>query len=90
MDLGLKRKVALITGASKGLGLAIAAELAKEGVHVSICARGQKDLDAAAAALRKTGVSVVATSADVTVNYLIYTVASALAVSETNQSRRRQ
>lgn len=68
MDLGLKGKVAIITGASKGLGLAIAEELAKEGADVSICARGRKDLDAAAAVLKRTGVSIVATSADVTHN----------------------
>ena len=63
-----KPKVALITGASKGLGLAIAAELARDGAHVSICARGREDLNTAAAELRKTGVSVVDTSADVTKN----------------------
>jgi 3-oxoacyl-[acyl-carrier protein] reductase len=66
MDLGLKGKVALITGASKGLGRAIAEEFAKEGVHVSICARGEEDLAKAAAGLRQSGVTVVVTQADVT------------------------
>jgi 3-oxoacyl-[acyl-carrier protein] reductase len=66
MDLGLKGKVALITGASKGLGRAIAEEFAKEGVHVSICARGKEDLEKAATGLRQHGVTVVATQADVT------------------------
>jgi 3-oxoacyl-[acyl-carrier protein] reductase len=66
MDLGLKGKVALITGASKGLGRAIAEEFAKEGAHVSICARGREDLEKAAEGLRQHGVSVAATSADVT------------------------
>jgi 3-oxoacyl-[acyl-carrier protein] reductase len=66
MDLGLKGKVALITGASKGLGRAIAEELTKEGMHVSICARGQEDLEKAAAGLRRQDVTVVATQADVT------------------------
>ena len=41
MDLGLKGKIALVTGGSKGLGRAIAEELAKEGADVSICARGR-------------------------------------------------
>lgn len=65
MNLGLKGKVALITGASKGLGRAIAEELATEGVHVSICARGQEDLERTAQALRQHGVPVVAIPADV-------------------------
>lgn len=66
MDLGLKGKVALITGASKGLGRAIAEEFAKEGMHVSICARGREDLEKAAAGLRRQGGTVVTTQADVT------------------------
>ena len=66
MDLGLKGKVAIITGASKGLGRAIAEEFAKEGVGVSICARGKEDLEKAAARLRQHDVSVVAALADVT------------------------
>jgi len=65
MDLGLKGKVALVTGASKGLGQAIADEFAKEGAHLSICARGKEDLDKAAEGLRQHGVKVVATQADV-------------------------
>lgn len=65
MNLGLKGKVALITGASKGLGRAIAEELATEGVQVSICARGQEDLERTAQALRQHGVTVVAVPADV-------------------------
>jgi len=53
MDLGLKRKVALVTGASKGIGKAIAEEFAKEGAQVSICARGQHDLANATKELRR-------------------------------------
>ena len=41
MDLGLKGKVALITGGSDGIGYASAGELANEGASVGICARGQ-------------------------------------------------
>lgn len=66
MDLGLKEKVALITGASKGIGKAIAAEFAKEGAHVSICARGKEELEQTAQALRMFDVSVIAIPADVT------------------------
>ena len=66
MNLGLKGKVALITGASKGLGRAIAEEFTTEGAHVSICARGKEDLEKAAAGLRQQGITVVATQADVT------------------------
>ena len=58
IDPKLQGKVALITGASKGLGRAIAEEFAKEGVHVSICARGKEDLEKAAAGLRQHGVTV--------------------------------
>lgn len=66
MNLGLKKKVALVTGASKGLGKAIAEELAGEGANLSICARGKEDLEKAAEDLRKHGVTVVAVQADVT------------------------
>ena len=66
MDLGLVGKVVLVTGASKGLGLAIAKELGREGAHVSICARGADDLQAAVASLEKEGVAVLGTVADVT------------------------
>ena len=66
MDLGLQGKVALVTGGSKGIGKAIAEEFAKEGAHVSICARGQHDLVAAATELRRYGVTVAAIPADVT------------------------
>jgi 3-oxoacyl-[acyl-carrier protein] reductase len=65
LDLGIKGKCALITGASKGLGRAIAEELAKEGAHVSICARGKEELEKTAQLLRAHGVTVAAITADV-------------------------
>jgi len=67
MDLGLKGKCALVTGASKGLGRAIAEELAKEGARVSLCARGKEDLEKTAADVRAHGVKAVAIPADVAV-----------------------
>lgn len=47
MDLGLARKVALVTGASRGIGRAIALALAGEGTRVVMGARVGVDLDAA-------------------------------------------
>lgn len=44
MNLGLKGKVALVTGASDGLGRATAERLAEEGAAVAICARGEARL----------------------------------------------
>ncbi len=55
MDLGLTGKVAMVTGASRGLGLAMAHALADEGMHVSVCARTQQPLTEAVAALTKAG-----------------------------------
>jgi len=49
MDLGLTDKVALVTGGSSGIGLAIAAKLAAEGCKVAIAGRRKAKLDAAAA-----------------------------------------
>jgi len=66
MDLGLKGKVAMITGASKGLGRAMAKAFGEEGVKLSICARGEAQLKDAAAEFQKLGFEVLATPADVT------------------------
>jgi 3-oxoacyl-[acyl-carrier protein] reductase len=52
MDLDLADKVAIVTGSSRGLGLASALALAAEGARVCLCARGAAALDAAAARLR--------------------------------------
>ena len=51
MDLGLTGKVAIVTGGSKGIGKAIAQELAGEGVDVAICARDRRVLEEAAKTL---------------------------------------
>jgi 3-oxoacyl-[acyl-carrier protein] reductase len=65
MDLGLKGKVALVAGASQGMGKATALGFAREGAKVSICARGEAALNQAADMIRKeTGGEVLAMTAD--------------------------
>ncbi len=64
MKLGLQGKVAVVTGATEGIGRATALKLAQEGAKVAICARGQDKLDKTAAEIRKTGAEVLAVSAD--------------------------
>jgi NAD(P)-dependent dehydrogenase (short-subunit alcohol dehydrogenase family) len=66
MDLGLKGRNALVTGSSKGIGLAIARSLAEEGCNVILAARTQSDLDEAAAQIRSDfGVEAKAIAADI-------------------------
>jgi 3-oxoacyl-[acyl-carrier protein] reductase len=65
MDLGLKGKVAMLTGASRGLGRAMALALAAEGARISICARGADVLAQATDELRASGATVLARGADV-------------------------
>jgi 3-oxoacyl-[acyl-carrier protein] reductase len=66
MDLGLKGRVAVVTGASKGIGKAIARGLAEEGVHLAILSRGRDELERAAGEIRSaTGVRVLALPTDI-------------------------
>ncbi|HUX61350.1 MAG TPA: SDR family oxidoreductase [Ignavibacteriaceae bacterium] len=53
MDLGIKGKVALITASSKGIGKAVADELASEGCIVAICSRNKEDLIIAASDIKR-------------------------------------
>lgn len=67
MDLGLAGKVAVVTGSSRGIGLAAAQALVEEGAHVVVCARGQEQLDRAVTQLRAAavgGARVEAVAAD--------------------------
>jgi 3-oxoacyl-[acyl-carrier protein] reductase len=65
MDLGLAGSNAVVTGGSKGMGLAIAETLASEGASVAVMARGQTALDAAVERLREAGApDAVAISVD--------------------------
>lgn len=65
MELGLKNKIVLVTGASKGIGRAIAAAFATEGSKVAISARGEKELQRAAREIAdNTGAQVLGIAAD--------------------------
>ncbi|MEN3293242.1 MAG: hypothetical protein V7642_2495 [Burkholderiales bacterium] len=67
MDLQLTDKTALVTGASQGIGQAIAYALASQGADVAICARNQESLKQVAADIaKKTGRKVLAIAADLT------------------------
>jgi NAD(P)-dependent dehydrogenase (short-subunit alcohol dehydrogenase family) len=66
VDLGLRGKKAIVTGGSKGLGRAIAEELAQEGADVAICARNAEQVDRAGTELKEFGTTVYAAAADVT------------------------
>jgi len=65
MDLRLKGKKAIVTGASRGIGRAIAETLADEGVDVAICARGQGGVDEVVEALLAKGVKAFGAAVDI-------------------------
>ncbi len=65
MDLGIKGRVALVTGGSRGLGRHAALSLAREGVDVAICGRTQATLDSTVAELAALGVRALGVVADV-------------------------
>ena len=68
MDLGLKGKVALVAAGSRGLGRAVAEELATEGVSLVLCARGAEVLDETRNHIEQTaGTPVLAVPADLSV-----------------------
>ncbi|WP_089935307.1 SDR family NAD(P)-dependent oxidoreductase [Candidatus Entotheonella palauensis] len=67
MDLGLQGKKAIVAGASRGIGKAIAIDLAREGVDMAIVSRSQADLDKTAQEIRdETGRLIIPMALDVT------------------------
>ncbi|MCZ6676331.1 MAG: glucose 1-dehydrogenase [Candidatus Poribacteria bacterium] len=66
MDLGLKDKVVIVTGASRGIGKAIALGFAAEGARMSICGRTPETLEASTNEIQSLGAEVLARPTDVT------------------------
>ncbi len=80
MELGLQSKVAIVTGASRGIGKAIASGLAAEGCRLAIIARGRETLAEATAELRRAGAEALAIPADLTITkHIEYAVEQAMA-----------
>jgi len=80
----LKNKNALITGAGKGIGKAVAIALAKEGVNIILVARTQSDIDEVAREIKAFGVKTLALTADVSdINSVNSTIEKALNQFET-------
>lgn len=64
--VSLSGQVALVTGASRGIGLAIARRLGEMGARVSLCARSQEKLEEAVGGLRAAGIEALGLPADIT------------------------
>ncbi len=65
MDLGLRGKKAIVTGATKGIGRAIAELFAVEGVDIALCARTAEEVDSTVRALGQRGVNVIGEAVNV-------------------------
>jgi len=74
VDLGLANKVALVCGASQGIGYAAAEEFAREGATLAICSREQAAIEAAAKRLAPYGAKVLPIVADLSTTAGIETV----------------
>lgn len=77
MELGLKDRVAVVTGASKGIGYAIAKEFLRAGAKVAICARNADELDEAAKELEALG-EVFASPVDMSCESAVYAFAESV------------
>ena len=77
--MDLRKKSVLITGASRGLGAALAKELARRGARLVLVARGETDLDAVVAEIRAPGGEAHAIAADVGSKDDVYAIAGAAA-----------
>lgn len=67
MDLGLKGRIAVVSGASKGLGLAVAKALGLEGARVAVCSRDEGNLKQATQELISLGIETLSHVADVSI-----------------------
>ncbi|MDE3125313.1 MAG: 3-ketoacyl-ACP reductase [Bacteroidota bacterium] len=74
----LQGKVAVVTGAGKGIGKALALALAQQGVHVGLMARTEKDLQAVAATIQSMGVKAAIATADVSNGAAVNTAIASL------------
>ncbi|HUR93353.1 MAG TPA: SDR family oxidoreductase [Gemmatimonadales bacterium] len=69
--IDFRGKVALVTGGSRGLGLVLARELARQGARVAICARDEAELERARDELEATGAEILALPCDLTVRHQV-------------------